>query len=114
MAENRLEAVMTTPVHPKFSALDLDALASAGGAVALVVEPDGRLGRPARRIDRLTRGALGRFVASDSFAGMKEGAIFVDRALALRGCPSHNGQTRAIKGMDPATTKISSGSPMRQ
>ncbi len=65
---------MTTPISLDIAALDLDAIAGAEGRVVLFCEPGGKMGQPARRVNRLTRGALERFLASDTFEKMKDGA----------------------------------------
>ncbi|WP_226550951.1 leucyl aminopeptidase [Celeribacter naphthalenivorans] len=64
---------MTALAQLSVAALDLDAIVSAEGRVVVIVTPDGKLGLPARRINRLTKGALARFVESDGFETMKEG-----------------------------------------
>ena len=51
---------MTTPVSLEFSATDLDAIAGFEGRVALVVDVSGKLDPAARRINRLTKGAVAR------------------------------------------------------
>ncbi len=64
---------MTTPVAIEFAAIDLDAIAGFEGRVALTIGAEGRLNQSARRVNRLTKGALGRLVHSDVFEGMKQG-----------------------------------------
>ncbi|WP_339691040.1 leucyl aminopeptidase [Celeribacter baekdonensis] len=64
---------MTQPAKLTVVALDLDAIAAATGRVAVVVSPEGTLGQAARRINRLSKGALARFVESDAFEEMAEG-----------------------------------------
>ncbi|MEO9824942.1 MAG: leucyl aminopeptidase [Paracoccaceae bacterium] len=51
---------------------DLDAIATATGHIAVFVTGDGKLDKMGRRVNRLMKGALARFVESDSFAEMKE------------------------------------------
>ncbi|MCR8826726.1 leucyl aminopeptidase [Pseudosulfitobacter koreensis] len=61
-----------------FEALDIDALATAEGRVAIVLSPDGKMDAAARRINKLTRGALERMVrlaASKDFADFKPGGL---------------------------------------
>ncbi|MEL7092462.1 MAG: leucyl aminopeptidase [Pseudomonadota bacterium] len=54
---------MPTPLTDvTFAATDLDMLAAAEGRVAVVIGTDGRLGQSARRVNRLTRGALKRLI----------------------------------------------------
>ncbi|MCR8550233.1 leucyl aminopeptidase [Salipiger sp. P9] len=50
-----------------FAETDLDALAAAEGRVAVFVNAAGQLGRGARRLNRLTRGAVARAVAGESW-----------------------------------------------
>ncbi len=64
---------MTTPVFASFQAIDLEAIASAEGRVAVITGEEGKLDPGARRVNRLTKGALGRLVASDRFSKMKAG-----------------------------------------
>nr|WP_319250757.1 leucyl aminopeptidase [uncultured Celeribacter sp.] len=63
---------MTQPASLTVSLLDLDSIATAPGRVVVVVSPDGKLSQPARRINRLTKGALARFVESEAFESMSE------------------------------------------
>ncbi len=53
--------------------LSLDAIAEATGRVVTIAGPDGKLDRTGRRINRLTRGALQRFVDAENFEKLKEG-----------------------------------------
>jgi leucyl aminopeptidase len=64
---------MTTPVAVTVAQTDLAALAGLPGRIAMLVPPDGRLGAEARRLDRLTRGAVGRAVASKAWGKLKAG-----------------------------------------
>ncbi|WP_299374647.1 leucyl aminopeptidase [uncultured Tateyamaria sp.] len=62
-----------TPVS--FAATDIDAIAGHEGRVAVVVTPEGKLELSARRVNRLTKGAVQRFVDSDGFAKVKAGQV---------------------------------------
>ncbi|KIC48930.1 leucyl aminopeptidase [Tateyamaria sp. ANG-S1] len=62
-----------TPVT--FTATDLDAIAGHEGRVAVIVTPDGKLEQSARRANRLTKGAVQRFVDSEGFAKVKPGQV---------------------------------------
>ena len=64
---------MTTPVKPAFVATNPDQLADQRGRIAVLV--DGAVPRTlaAKRLDRLMRGALSRFMASDAYAKLKPG-----------------------------------------
>ncbi|MGB8622969.1 MAG: leucyl aminopeptidase [Paracoccaceae bacterium] len=64
---------MTTPQGIKFTETDLDAIATATGRVAVFVGEEGKLSPTARRVNKLTRGALARFVESEGFGKMKPG-----------------------------------------
>lgn len=64
---------MTTPIALFFDEVNLDEIAAQTGRIVLFLEPEGRLDRSARRVNRLTKGALGRFVESDAFEEMSEG-----------------------------------------
>jgi leucyl aminopeptidase len=52
---------------------DLDAIAAAEGHVCVFVPEDGKLDRMARRVNRLTRGALDRLATSEAFGKLKDG-----------------------------------------
>lgn len=64
---------MTTPIEITPAEPDLDAIAAAEGHVAVLVGGDGKLDRLARRVNRLTRGALERAVAGEAFGKLKAG-----------------------------------------
>jgi len=64
---------MTSPAELKFASLEIDALASTEGRIGIIVPQTGKLDQAARRINRLTRGAVERFVQSEGFADMAQG-----------------------------------------
>ncbi|WP_212524692.1 leucyl aminopeptidase [Actibacterium sp. MT2.3-13A] len=64
---------MTTPTSIRFNEIDLEAIAAAAGRVAVFLPADGTLDQAARRVNRLTRGALARFAESEAFSKMKPG-----------------------------------------
>jgi leucyl aminopeptidase len=64
---------MTRPATLAFAPADLDRLAELEGRIAVVVPPTGKLDQAGRRLNRLMRGALERFVDGEVFAKMKEG-----------------------------------------
>lgn len=66
---------MTDLPQTDFVETDLDGIAGAEGTVAVLVQPDGTLDRPGRRVNRLTRGALERMVASEAFEKLDEGSV---------------------------------------
>ena len=64
---------MTAPVSFEITALDIDQIATAEGRVVLFSDGSDKLDQIARRINKLTRGALGRGVTSDAFGKLKPG-----------------------------------------
>jgi len=68
---------MTTPLSVQFVATDLDAISSHTGQVAVFVEASGKLDQTARRINRLTKGALERFAESEAFDDLSVGQAHV-------------------------------------
>lgn len=66
---------MTTPVSVSFIETDLEVIASTEGRVALFLSPDGKMDTGARRLNRLTKGALARMVESGKLEKMKEGEV---------------------------------------
>ncbi|EYD74467.1 Cytosol aminopeptidase PepA [Rubellimicrobium mesophilum DSM 19309] len=64
---------MTDPVAITFAPLDLEALATAEGRVAILVEAEGRMNPAARKVDQLARKAVSRLVASSGWAKAKVG-----------------------------------------
>ena len=73
---------MTNLTPVTFADIDLDSLASADGRVAVIVTPEGQLDASAKRMNRLTKGAIQRFVDSDAFAKKKSGDV-TSLALSL-------------------------------
>jgi len=59
------------PVSP----LDLDAIASAEGRVVVFADGPDKLDQAARRVNRLTKGALARLLGSETFAKAKPGDV---------------------------------------
>ncbi len=66
---------MTTPIEIQFKDVDLDAVATADGLVAVFVDGDGKLDAGARKVNTLTRKALARFVESDAFEKASPGDV---------------------------------------
>jgi leucyl aminopeptidase len=66
---------MTHPLPIQFHETDLDALGSFTGRIALIAAPDEMAARSpaARRLNSLTKGALNRFLASDTWEKVKPG-----------------------------------------
>ena len=64
---------MTTPILPAFVAYDADQLASHPGKIAVLVDGGAPRSLGARRLDRLMRGALARFMRSEGYGKLKPG-----------------------------------------
>jgi leucyl aminopeptidase len=64
---------MTTPITLSFTETDIDALKDLAGRIAVVVPPEGKLDPAARRLNRLTRGAVERLAGSERFGKAKVG-----------------------------------------
>ena len=64
---------MTTPLMAEITTLDIDAIVAAEGCIAIFADENGRLDKAGRRVNRLTRGAVDRFVASEAFEKLKAG-----------------------------------------
>ncbi|MBU2865464.1 leucyl aminopeptidase [Pacificibacter marinus] len=65
---------MTTPATLLVTQLDLDAIATFDGRVAVIVSNDGKLNAPAQRLNKLTKGAVKRFIESEAFGALSEGS----------------------------------------
>ena len=66
---------MTPLVSITFQDTDIEKIAETKGRVAVVVTPDGKMDAGARRVNRLTKGALARMLESESWGKMKSGAM---------------------------------------
>ncbi|WP_306115885.1 MULTISPECIES: leucyl aminopeptidase [unclassified Roseovarius] len=66
---------MTSPATVDFQETNIDLIAGAEGRVAVVVTPDGKLDAGARRVNRLTKGALARLVESETWEKKKAGDV---------------------------------------
>jgi leucyl aminopeptidase len=64
---------MTHPVPLQFQDVDLDQLATAKGRIVAFAAEGGALGTGAKRLNKLTRGALERAAASEAFGKLKQG-----------------------------------------
>ncbi len=64
---------MSCPLPIQFQTTDLDSLAGQSGRIALLVDEARPTSPAARRLDRLTKGALARFLASEAYAKLKPG-----------------------------------------
>ena len=66
---------MTDLVLTEFSDLDLEAIAGFEGRIAVVIPPTGKMDAGARRVNRLTKGVLKRFVESEAWSKVKPGQV---------------------------------------
>jgi leucyl aminopeptidase len=64
---------MTDLLSIDYVETDLDALADADGKLAILVTPDGKLDPAGRRVNRLTKQAVARLVASEAWEKVKTG-----------------------------------------
>jgi len=64
---------MPTPLTPQFIASSIDALATQPGRIALLIDADAPKSLAAKRLDKLMRGALARFLGSDAWTKVKPG-----------------------------------------
>ncbi|AWB48621.1 leucyl aminopeptidase [Gemmobacter aquarius] len=64
---------MTHPIPIQFQAVDLDALAVLGGRIAVFADGPTGLSAAVRRVDRLTKGSVTRYLQSDAFSRLKPG-----------------------------------------
>ncbi|MEP6067016.1 MAG: leucyl aminopeptidase [Paracoccaceae bacterium] len=62
-----------TPVT--FVETDLDALNSATGRIAILVTPDGQMDPAGRRVNKLTKGAVARYLQSERFGKSRSGDV---------------------------------------
>ncbi|WP_209596598.1 leucyl aminopeptidase [Ruegeria sp. HKCCSP351] len=66
---------MSSLIPIRFQEFDLEAMAQAGGRVAIIIPDDGKMSPAARRANRLTKGGLARLVESESFRKSKTGDV---------------------------------------
>ncbi|CAN5687249.1 leucyl aminopeptidase [soil metagenome] len=64
---------MTAPLQTAFETIGTDAIAGLSGRIALLVDPEGGMGQLARRVNRVTKGAVQRLAQSDAFKRLKPG-----------------------------------------
>jgi leucyl aminopeptidase len=64
---------VTKPVSIQFRETDLAQIDAFKGRVVILAGSEGKMGPAARRVNRATRGALGRFLSSSAFDKMKHG-----------------------------------------
>lgn len=66
---------MTTPAQFSVVETDIDRLAATEGKIVIFVDGEGKLDPAARRVSRLTKGAVERFAGSETFGKMKSGDL---------------------------------------
>ena len=66
---------MTTPASTRIIEIDLDALAEVTGRIAVLIGKDGKLDSGARRVNKLTKGALARMIEAGTLEDMKSGDV---------------------------------------
>jgi leucyl aminopeptidase len=66
---------MTAVIHPSFHEHTLDAIPQAKGLVVICVDAAGSFGPSAKRVNRLMKGTLKRFAATEVFEKMAEGDV---------------------------------------
>ena len=89
---------MTAPAPVRFVETDLDALATFDGVIACFVATDGTLGVEARRLNRLTKGAVKRAVDSPAFDKLDAGEVLDlgGRKLEILLVPGHTPDAVAL------------------
>ncbi len=66
---------MTQPSPTQFCAIDLEALPAVTGHVAILVTPEGGMDGTGRRVNRLSKGAVARALASDAWEKLSDGDV---------------------------------------
>ncbi|NDW43941.1 leucyl aminopeptidase [Ruegeria sp. PrR005] len=110
---------MTSLTQIRFEEPQIDALATVTGRVAVILPPEGTLSPAARRLNRLTRGALLRLVESERFSKLKTGqtvtlawpAGMAAEALDILVLPRRADALTARKG-GAALAKLTGAKPM--
>lgn len=64
---------MTTPITIDFTDINLDSIAQMIGKIAVLVSPDGKMDSLARRVNRLSKGTIARFIETSAFEAMDIG-----------------------------------------
>ena len=66
---------MSAPTFPQLLETDLETLAEFTGAIAVLANPEGKLDISARRVSRLSKGAVARAAQSDAFEKLEAGKM---------------------------------------
>jgi leucyl aminopeptidase len=67
---------MRKPTQFTFVPVEIDLIADHTGRVAVCIDDEGRMDVAARRVNKLTKGAVARLIESPRFAKMKQGQVF--------------------------------------
>ena len=65
---------MTAVVRPEFVETDLDTINGWEGKLLAILSPEGKMDPLARRVNKLSKGALARLIEAKAFGEMDEGA----------------------------------------
>ena len=110
---------MTSPILSEYCETDIDEIATFEGRVAVFVDGEGKLDRAARRVNRLTRGALVRMAESPAFEKLKEGQageIPVPVGMAAQGLIvvklARRAKADPCRKAGAAIAKVLAGSPV--
>lgn len=66
---------MRKPTKFTFQPVEIEKIAEHSGRVAILVDDEGRMDVSARRVNRLSKGAVARFIESDQFSKSKQGQV---------------------------------------
>lgn len=104
---------------PTFSQLDVDALLGAKGAVALVIDPDVKLDKVARAVNRQMKGALLRATESPTFHKLKQGETMslafpagIEAELLILCKLSKRADAKVTRRCGATVAKARAGAPM--
>jgi leucyl aminopeptidase len=67
---------MRKPTQFTYRSVEIDIIADQIGRVAVFLDDEGRMDVSARRVNRLTKGAVARLIESERFQKMKQGQVF--------------------------------------
>jgi leucyl aminopeptidase len=67
---------MRKPTQFTYRSVEIDIIANQIGRVAVFLDDEGRMDVSARRVNRLTKGAVARLIQSELFQKMKQGQVF--------------------------------------
>lgn len=67
---------MRKPTQFTYRSVEIDIIADQIGRVAVFLDDEGRMDVSARRVNRLTKGAVARLIESERFQKLKQGQVF--------------------------------------